>query len=255
MRKALVAAGNFFFHWREILFPAVQVVLVFTFAPVPWFGGPAGDARADALGILIILFGQALRAAVIGFAYIQRGGKDRAIHADDLVTSGLFAHCRNPLYDGNLLILVGLFVVHGSPWVVSLGTAFFAFAYLAITLAEENYLAARFGAAYEEYRRRVPRFVPDVRGLSRTLEGSTFDWAKVIRKEYGSTFAWVTLLLLILGREAYAWLDAATFQRQAAILGMVWLAALAGYAAARTLKKRGALGGHHGAAKNVAHAD
>jgi len=243
MKRLMVSAGNFFFHWREILFPAIQVLLVFGFKPVPWFGEGSRD-RADALGLLIILLGQALRAAVIGFAYIKRGGKDRAIHADDLVTGGLFAHCRNPLYDGNVLILVGLFVVHGSPWVLGLGTAFFLFAYLAITLAEENYLAGRFGAAYEEYRRRVPRFLINFRGLSKTLEGATFDWHKVIRKEYGSTFAWVTLLLLILLREARIRLDPASFPRQAAILAGAWLMALAGYAAARLLKKRGALGGH-----------
>ena len=244
MKRALIAAGNFFFRWREILFPAIQVGLVFGFRPVAWFGGPRGDDLADALGILLILLGQALRVAVIGFAYIQRGGKDRAIHADDLVTGGLFAHCRNPLYVGNILVLIGLFVVHGSPWVVGLGTAFFGFAYLAITLAEESFLAGRFGAAYEEYRRRVPRFVPDVRGLSRTLQGSTFDWPKVIRKEYGSTFAWFTLLLLIMGREAHGRLLPEMFYREAKVLLAVWLLAVVGYATARAMKKRGALGGH-----------
>lgn len=244
MKKALVAAGNFFFHWREILFPAIQVLLVFGFRPVPWAGGPHGDRLANTIGILLILLGQALRAAVIGFAYIQRGGKDRAIHADELVTTGLFAHCRNPLYDGNVMILAGLFVVHGSPWVVGLGTGFFVFAYLAITLAEENFLAGRFGAQYEDYRRRVPRYVPRFRGLSKTLEGSTFDWAKVIRKEYGSTFAWLTLLLLILGREGYDRLSPGGFKRQATVLAVVWIVAVLGYATARALKKRGALGGH-----------
>jgi protein-S-isoprenylcysteine O-methyltransferase Ste14 len=244
MKRLMVSIGNFFFRWREILFPAVQVALVFGFAPRPWRGFAGRDDLADALGIAVILLGQALRAAVIGFAYIKRGGQDRRIHADDLVTNGLFAHCRNPLYVGNLLILSGLFLVHGSPWVIGLGIGFFAFAYLAITLAEERFLAGRFGEVYDDYCRRVPRFLPDPRGLGRTLEGMTFDWAKVVRKEYGATFAWVTMLVLILTWESRGRLDPAAFQARIVVLAAVWGLALLGYATARALKKRGALGGH-----------
>ena len=240
----MVRAGNFFFRWREMLFPAVQVLLVFGTRPVAWFGSDHGDVMADALGILVILLGQGLRAAVIGFAYIRRGGLNRTIHADDLVTGGLFAHSRNPLYVGNLLILLGLFVVHGSPWCLGVGAVVFAFAYVAITLAEEDYLVCRFGEEYEAYRRRVPRFLPDLRGLSATLEGSTFDWAKLVRKEYGATFAWFTLLLLILLRESHARLAPAAFQSHAMLVAGIWLLGLIGYATARSLKKRGTLGGH-----------
>ncbi|HET8946872.1 MAG TPA: isoprenylcysteine carboxylmethyltransferase family protein [Candidatus Polarisedimenticolia bacterium] len=246
MKRLMVAAGNFFFHWREMLFPAVQVVLVFGFTPRPWPGGAAGTGLdlGDALGLLLILLGQGLRAAVIGFAYIKRGGQNRRIHADDLVTDGLFAHCRNPLYVGNVLILSGLFFVHGSPWVIGLGIGFFVFAYIAITLAEEQFLAGRFGDAYAAYCARVPRFLPDLRGLGRTLEGMSFDWAKVVRKEYGATFAWVTMLVLILTLESRAQLDPAAFKARLVLLAGVWGIALLGYATARALKKRGSLGGH-----------
>ena len=242
----MVAAGNFFFHWREMLFPAVQVLLVFGFAPRPWPGGAAGTGfdYGNMLGLLLLLLGQGLRMAVIGFAYIKRGGQNRRIHADDLVTDGLFAHCRNPLYVGNVLILSGLFLVHGNPWVIGLGIGFFVFAYIAITLAEENFLAGRFGAAYQDYLRRVPRFLPNPGGLGRTLQGMTFDWAKVVRKEYGSTFAWVTMLVLILTLESRQRLDADAFKTRVLLLAGVWAVALLGYATARALKKRGSLGGH-----------
>jgi protein-S-isoprenylcysteine O-methyltransferase Ste14 len=246
MKRLMVSAGNFFFHWREMLFPAVQVLLVFGFAPRPWPGGAAGAGfdYGDVLGILLLLLGQGLRVAVIGFAYIKRGGENRRIAADDLVTDGLFAHCRNPLYVGNVLILSGLFFVHGSPWVIGLGIGFFVFAYIAITLAEEAFLAGRFGAAYQDYLRRVPRFFPDFRGLGRTLEGLSFDWAKVVRKEYGATFAWFTMLVLILALESRQRLDPEALKARVLLLVGIWAVALLGYAMARTLKKRGSLGGH-----------
>ena len=245
MKRLAVALGHRLFRWREILFPAVQLLLVFATPPRPWFGGRPGDRLADLLGLVIVLAGQALRAAVIGLAYIRRGGRDRRIDADDLVTDGLFAHCRNPLYVGNMLILTGLFVVHGSPWCVVPGVLFFAIAYLAITLAEEDYLRGRFGAAYEEYLRRVPRFAFRWHGLRETLAGASFDWPKVVRKEYGATFAWFSLLLLILLREAWGAPSHAGFRGWAIGLAVAWTAALLAWAAARSLKKRGALGGHH----------
>src|SRR4029078_8211515 len=98
-----------------------------------------GFDPGDALGLLLILLGQGLRAAVIGFATINRGGQNRLIHADDLVTDGLFAHSRNPLYVGNVLILSGLFLVHGTPWVVGLGIGFFCFSLFAHTLLQAHF--------------------------------------------------------------------------------------------------------------------
>src|SRR5678815_5444661 len=59
-------------------------------------------------GLLIALSGQVLRAVTIGLEYIIRGGRNRQVYAEKLVTGGMFAHCRNPLYVGNFLVLVGL---------------------------------------------------------------------------------------------------------------------------------------------------
>lgn len=44
------------------------------------------------LGVALALTGQLLRALVIGFAYVRRGGKDRQIYAESLQQEGLFAH-------------------------------------------------------------------------------------------------------------------------------------------------------------------
>ena len=63
------------------------------------------DRRLDAAGFVVASIGQLLRVAVIGFAYITRGGRNRRIVADSLVQAGIFAHSRNPLYLGNLLIV------------------------------------------------------------------------------------------------------------------------------------------------------
>ena len=58
------------------------------------------------------------------------------MYAETLVTRGFFAHSRNPLYLGNFLVLLGLFVIYNNPWVYALGVAFFAVTYRAIVAAE-----------------------------------------------------------------------------------------------------------------------
>jgi hypothetical protein len=47
------------------------------------------------IGLVVTITGQLIRGITIGLAYIIRGGKDRPVYAEDLVTEGMFNHCRN----------------------------------------------------------------------------------------------------------------------------------------------------------------
>ncbi len=238
----MVTAGNFLFHWRNALFPITFLVVAAASRPLAPFGDERADLWMDAIGLAIALAGQALRFVVIGLAYIVRGGKDRRIHADDLVVDGFFAHSRNPLYLGNMMILAGLLVVLDSPtgWLV--GAPFYLFAYWAITLAEENFLRGKFGPAYDAYCGRVRnRFWPRLPGLGATMRSMEFDWRRVVRKEYGSTFSWFTTFLALLVWERAARGGGAAALRVLPAVGVAWALAIAGYATARTLKKAGRL--------------
>jgi protein-S-isoprenylcysteine O-methyltransferase Ste14 len=238
----MVTVGNFFFRYRDFLFPAVFVLLALGLPP-KLLGGSAGiDWLANGIGLAVAISGQALRVAVIGLAYIKRGGKNKQIYADSLVQDGFFAHSRNPLYLGNILVLAGLIIVHGAPGMVAIGLLFFLFAYTAIVLAEEDYLRKQFGQAYEDYCRRVPRFIPRFQGLGETMRGMTFDWKRVLRKEYGSTFTWVTTALALLGWEIGANLGWEAAKPRVAVLLGLWIPVILAYAAVRFLKKKRRLG-------------
>src|SRR5690242_1080534 len=104
--RFMIASGNYFFRTRDIIFPIVFVVLALAFKPYYPQNSERLDFWVDLLGITIAFLGQGLRAAVIGYAYVKRGGKDKMIYADRLVQEGFFAHSRNPLYLGNLLVLL-----------------------------------------------------------------------------------------------------------------------------------------------------
>ncbi len=77
-----------------------------------------------------------------------------------LVDLGLYRHVRNPIYIGVMLLLAGHIFWFGR-LVLILYTllAFIAF-HLAVILYEEPTLRSKFGAAYADYCRRVPRWIP-----------------------------------------------------------------------------------------------
>ncbi|HEX9942330.1 MAG TPA: isoprenylcysteine carboxylmethyltransferase family protein, partial [Thermoanaerobaculia bacterium] len=229
-------------RYRDLLFPAVFFGLAAVSEPRLLLGSRSWDLALDALGIAVALAGQGLRAAVIGYAYVRRGGRNKSIFADELVQEGFFAHSRNPLYLGNFLALAGFCLIHNSVLGYLVGIPFFAFAYLAIVAAEEDYLRARFGAAYDEYRRRVPRSLPSLAGLPETLSTLRFDWKRLVRKEYGSTFAGASCILALLLWEGYRQFGDPVLKSRALVLGVVWLPLLLAYLTARRLKKAGTLG-------------
>lgn len=228
----MVRLGNFLFHYRNALFPAAFLLLF-------WKGRPvlASDLTAAGLGLAVAGLGQFLRAVTIGLAYIIRGGRHRQVYAEDLVTDGLFAHCRNPLYDGNLLILLGLGLASNSLLFLAVGMPFFLLAYRAIVAAEENFLRTKFGAAYDDYCRRVPRFFPRLAGLRETLRRMEFNWARLVVKEYGSAFAWMAGFILVVAKnlwqDGHHRLPDPLLTGLAAALGLL----IAAYFLARYLKK------------------
>ena len=216
----LVRYGNFLFHYRNKLFPVVLLSLFFVFRPTLLGGDLRLDRWLDAAGVLVALAGQVLRVAVIGYVYIIRGGKNERIYAEDLVTGGFFSHSRNPLYLGNILVLFGLFMIHNNPWVYIIGIPFFVIGYVAIVAAEEAYLREKFGAAYDEYARDVPRWFPRLQGLRASIGDMTFNWRRVVLKEYGSTFAWTLGAIVLMTAETLIY---SSYRENTAFLNTLWI--------------------------------
>lgn len=77
----------------------------------------------------------------------------------ELTVTGPYAHTRNPLYLGSMLIAAG-FAVALLSWPVAVVLALgFAVIYIPVIASEESYLGASF-AEFAVYRRKVPRLVP-----------------------------------------------------------------------------------------------
>jgi len=195
----LPVVGDFLFRYRNVIFPLCWPLALF---PSPTlFDHPL---MAAGLGFAIAAIGQSVRATTIGLQYIVRGGRNRRVYAKDLVTGGVYAHTRNPMYVGNVLILVGLAIASNSWVCIAVLIPVYVFVCIAIVAAEERYLRERFGADFAAYCRDVPQWLPRLRGIRSTLAEHQFNWRRLVIKEYGTplgwTWTWGILVLLSLAR-------------------------------------------------------
>jgi len=196
----MVAIGNFFFKYRNILFIFLYLAL---FLPSPDL---FTEAKLGAnyyiwpiiIGLTITIIGQAIRGLTIGLAYIVRGGRDKKVYAENLVTEGIFNHCRNPLYLGNILMLLGVGILSNSIIFLGIFIPLFLFIYQAIVLAEENFLREKFGQQFDAYCSRVDRWWINFAGIGNTFGSMKFNVRRWILKEYNTQFIWLTGIVLLL---------------------------------------------------------
>lgn len=76
-----------------------------------------------------------------------------------LARSGPYAHMRNPLYVGTLLVALGLVIASRNLWLGLLFAVVFVFVYLPVIQLEEQHLRALF-PDYADYAAEVPALAP-----------------------------------------------------------------------------------------------
>ena len=112
--------------------------------------------------LALIVAAQLFRTWAAGFVgTIARG---REVYGAVLLTAGPYAHVRNPMYLGNLIITTALAVMSGLWYAPLIAWAAYAFVYGNVIPYEETYLRERFGEEYQSYYRAVPRLLPTLRG-------------------------------------------------------------------------------------------
>lgn len=238
----MITLGNFFFKYRNILFIFLYLLL---FIPSPQlfsqsYLGPNWFLFPVVIGLLITILGELIRGGTIGLAYIIRGGKEGKIYAEGLVTEGIFNHCRNPLYTGNILMLLGVGILSNSLIYVLVVMPLFILIYHSIVLAEENYLQNKFEDSYNSYCKTVNRWIPSLKNLSQTFQSMQFKWKRWLLKEYGTLYIWLTGITLIL---LFKYPQITDYDKNVrnVILGVVLSILLLLYLFVRYLKKSGKL--------------
>jgi protein-S-isoprenylcysteine O-methyltransferase Ste14 len=124
------------------------------------------------VGLVVALAGfAATLAAQTGMGACWRIGVDPA-ERTELVTTGVFAHVRNPIFTAMVTAQAGV-VLMVPTWIsVAALAALVAAVQLQVRSVEEPYLLAVHGAEYADYAARAGRFVPGVGRLTASAERS-----------------------------------------------------------------------------------
>ncbi|MBI3932479.1 MAG: isoprenylcysteine carboxylmethyltransferase family protein [Acidobacteria bacterium] len=145
--------------------------------------------RTLLLGLPLALAGEAVRLWASGHIEKTRS----------LATGGPYAHSRNPLYVGSLLMAVGVSVASASAWVfLAVGAYLLAF-YPGVIREEAAFLATKFPDEYGTWATDVPLFLP--RLTPRGPRASRFVWSRVrANREWRTALALPLVLALLYAR-------------------------------------------------------
>jgi len=181
--------GRLLFRLRSLT--PLPFILVLIYFAHPTF-------TSTRVGMPLLILGEWLRLWAVGYA----GGATRSRTvgaARGLVTAGPYAHVRNPLYLGNLLLSVGVCIIANVYWMIAVLLIGYFVQYTPIITSEEAYLRQSHGSAYEAYYTAVPRFLPRIRRYSHP-SSHDFSLSRAFRSEKRTLTAVVCLMTLIAGR-------------------------------------------------------
>lgn len=154
------------------------------------------------IGFAMALFGEFWRLWGVSYA----GSETRTtggVGGTFLVVSGAYAHLRNPLYLGNILMYIGIGVASMAlfPYLQIVALAFFFWQYSVIIKEEENFLRGKFGNKFDDYCSSVQKIIP---GFSKYenpgIEQPQFNLSDGLRSETRTLQAFGIIILLVIIR-------------------------------------------------------
>ena len=107
------------------------------------------------IGAHFISFGIALLIAAVVVARI-----DENIKSNQLVTTGVYAYVRNPVYSALMIACTGAVLCANNLWLLFLPFTYWAFLTLLLKKTEEKWLSDLYGRDYLRYCERVNRCIP-----------------------------------------------------------------------------------------------
>lgn len=178
--------GKLFFQWRDLL-------------PLPLAGLLLAKATPSRLswwlGLPLVLGGELLR--IWSLMHIGPTTRTRSICADQLVTSGPYRLCRNPLYLANLTKVAGLLIIAGNPLLLVLILAFYGVEFFCMIAYEEEFLREKFPAEFARYEASVPAFFPRLAGDLGSTTHSLREALISEKRTFASTGVLLALLKLV----------------------------------------------------------
>ena len=151
--------------YKSLLYLILEAGLFALYIPLTFFrtGSRIEMSFISFLAIPLWLIGASMVLRCFwDFTFKGRGTPIPIDPPKELVVTGFYRYVRNPIYVGVSSIFLGHFFWFGY-WALLIYTVFaFIGVHLFVVLYEEPTLKGKFGAAYVEYLKRVPRWIPKV---------------------------------------------------------------------------------------------
>jgi protein-S-isoprenylcysteine O-methyltransferase Ste14 len=151
--------------WLEHKIPPPIVVLIVAAGMWP-LAGVAPTIRLDSLWRWIVAGGLAVGGLLIARSGVRDFARAKTTinpvnidNASTLVTTGIFATTRNPMYLGMTMLLLGWAVFLSGVWTIFGPILFVLFITRFQIIPEEAVLAQKFGRGYQDYMQRVRRWL------------------------------------------------------------------------------------------------
>lgn len=159
LRNLLRNSGHVVFRCRFALGLLMALIALEWIEPAPPFS--PGNRLVHGSALVLIAVGLVLRGWASGCAGTHT--RTDRIDAPRLVTGGPFAHVRNPIYAGTIIISAGMVLLIGDVRAMVVAALTLTLLFYAIIPAEEAFLLGRFGDEYRRYCQAVPRWLPQWR--------------------------------------------------------------------------------------------
>ena len=131
----------------SITLSATGIIPVITFANFQWI--------FILIGILCFIIGITLWLKAV---IIDR--LDTHIIKNELVTTGVYAYVRNPVYSAFMFVCTGVLLIYGNLVLLVLPIIYWGFMTVLMKLTEEKWLEDLYGKEYVQYRQCVNRCIP-----------------------------------------------------------------------------------------------
>jgi protein-S-isoprenylcysteine O-methyltransferase Ste14 len=175
--------------WSKIA-RRIRVPLGFVFAAAYiWLARPT--LLSIVIGSCVAFAGLSIRALASG--HVEKN--------EVLATSGPYAHTRNPLYLGSIILAVGFLIAAKSWWLPLIAAIMLVTIYVPVIRSEEGFLRAHF-PEFDDYAAHVPRLFPRVRAYhSRPV---SFSWHLYWKhREYNAALGAALMIIVLVAKSLW----------------------------------------------------
>ena len=130
----------------------LPLIVMAIFVRSSWIASHEAEVIVELSGYLLLLAGLLIRVWCIFYI----GGRK----SKNLIMEGPYSICRNPLYVGTFLLVIGIGLCFENLLMLAFSVIIIIPAHLLVVRMEESHLEAIFGERYRLYKERVPRYWP-----------------------------------------------------------------------------------------------